>query len=600
MFPVGIADPALVTAPVRADSPEVTVTSALRDYGVIGDGRTIALVGRNGSIDWLPLPSLNSLPVFAGLLDDESGGRIELAPVGEFTVSRRYVRGTNVLTSLIHTPTGSVRVTDALITGIEGRLPWTELGRRIEGVEGEVRMRWSVQPGTLLGTASPWIHHDGAHSIIHAGSVTIGVTGTEHHPRRRRQPAHSETALHGTFTTAPGSRHILALVATENEPLHLPDAQTVDAGIDRTIATWREWSKTFAFDGRWSSEVQRSALLLKSLVYAPTGAVAAAATTSLPESAYGGKNWDYRFAWVRDAAYSVRALVRFGLRTETHAAFSWLLETIEDDPSDLHVFYDLDGSVPHGVTTFDVPGWNGIGPVVSGNRAQDQRQLGVFGDLLGLAREYVNAGNILDEKTKRMLAGVANRACDFWRTPDSGMWELVEPRHFTSSKMGCWQALDAAVHLAEKGQLHGSPDRWRAERERIRDWIGEHCWSEELGAYTMVAGGTDLDASVLLHAVSGFDTGPRMASTIDTIVAQLGRGPLLYRYSGMDAVEHPFVACSFWLAAALAAVGRQDEAVALMDRLVKLSNDVGVLAEMIDEDQKTFWETSPRVSAIWA
>ncbi len=569
-------------------------TPALRDYAAIGDGRTVALVARNGSIDWLPIPDLNSLPAFAAILDQDSGGRIELAPAADYTVTRRYLRGTNVLTTLFRTSTGSVRVTDALITGNEGRLPWAELGRRIEGVDGEVRMRWAVRPGTMLGTASPWVQHIGAHSIIHAGSVTIGVTGAEHHPRRNRQRANSEDALRGSFTTNPGSRHVLAFVATENEPLHLPDAATVDAGIDRTIASWRAWSRAFAFDGRWAGDVQRSALALKLLIYAPTGAVAAAATTSLPESAFGGKNWDYRFAWVRDAAYSVRALVRFGLREETHAAFAWLLETIEANGPDLHVFYGLDGGVPRGVSTFDVPGWNGIGPVVDGNRAQGQLQLGVFGDLLGLAREYVAAGNILDPKTSRMLALVADSACDLWRKPDAGMWELEEPRQFTSSKMGCWQALDAAVQLAENGQLAGNADRWRAERERIREWIGAHCWSEELGAYTMVAGGSALDASVLLHAASGFDRGPRMASTIDALVGELGRGPLLYRYSGMGGVEHPFVACSFWLAAALASVGRHDDAAALMDKLVKLSNDVGIFAEMIAEDGETFWGNLPQ------
>lgn len=567
---------------------------ALREYAAIGDGRTIALIARNGSIDWLPIPDLNSLPAFAALLDRESGGRIELAPVGDYTVTRRYLRGTNVLTTLFRTATGSVRVTDALITGNEGRLPWAELGRRIEGVDGEVRMRWTVRPGTMLGTVSPWIQHVDAHSIIHAGPVTIGVTGSEHHPRRNRQRASSEDALRGTFTTTSGSRHVLSIVATENEPLHLPDAATVDAGIDRTIATWRAWSRTFGFEGRWAGDVQRSALILKLLVYAPTGAVAAAATTSLPESLHGGKNWDYRFAWVRDAAYSVRALVRFGLREETHAAFSWLLDTIEANGPDLHVFYDLGGGVPRGVTTFDVPGWNGIGPVVDGNRAQGQLQLGVFGDLLGLAGEYVAAGNILDPDTSRMLTRVADHVCDLWRRPDSGMWELEDAQHFTSSKMGCWQALDAAIHLAERGQVSGNTDRWRAERERIREWIGARCWSEELGAYTMVAGGTSLDTSVLLHAASGFDRGPRMASTIDALVGELGRGPLLYRYSGMAAVEHPFVACSFWLAAALACVGRHDDAAALMDKLVKLSNDVGIFAEMIAEDEVTFWGNLPQ------
>ncbi|MFF1573104.1 glycoside hydrolase family 15 protein [Leifsonia sp. NPDC058292] len=566
----------------------------LRDYAAIGDGRTVALIGRDGSVDWLPVPDLDAVPVFAHLIDAEAGGRIELAPRDPFETKRRYVRGTNVLETTFTTASGSVKVTDALVTGIAGRLPWAELARRIEGVDGAVRMRWAVRPGTALGTASPWIQHVGGDAVIRDGSVTIGVTGLDHHPSRTRSRQADDDTLRGGFSTGPGSRHTLVVVATEGEPLHLPRAEKVEQGIDRTIANWRSWSREFSYDGPWAPAVQRSALALKLLTYAPSGAIAAAATTSLPEAEGGGKNWDYRFAWVRDAAYSVRALVRFGLREETHAAFSWLLRTIKANGPGLRVFYGLDGSVPTGTTEYAVPGWNGIGPVVCGNPAQDQLQLGVFGDLLSLARTYVDEGNVLDVETGRMLSLVADSACDLWRNPDAGMWELSEPRHHTSSKMGCWQALDSAVHLAEAGQIAGSVDRWRSERERVREWIEEHCWNEELGAYVMRPGSSDLDTSVLLHAPSGFDRGRRMASTIDALVAGLGRGPLLYRYSGMEAVEHPFVACSFWLASALACVGRTEEATRLMDELVALGNDVGLYAEMIAEDGETFWGNLPQ------
>lgn len=567
---------------------------ALRDYAAIGDGRTVALIGLDGSVDWFPLPDLDSVPVFAHLLDAEGGGRIELAPAGAFTVRRRYVRGTNVLETTFRTASGSVKVTDALVTGVAGRLPWAELARRIEAIDGEVRMRWAVRPGTGLGTASPWIQKVNGASIIRDGGVTIGVTGREHHPRRTRSREAGDDALRGGFTATAGSRHMLIVVATDSEPLHIPNEAKVEEGIERTIGNWRTWSREFSYDGPWAPAVHRSALALKLLVYAPSGAVAAAATTSLPESPEGGKNWDYRFAWVRDAAYSVRALVRFGLREETHAAFSWLLRTIKKNGPRLHVFYNLDGTTPEGVIEYAVPGWNGIGPVVSGNPAQHQLQLGVFGDLLALARSYVDQGNILDVETGRMLADVADRTCDLWRNPDSGMWELATPRHFTSSKMGCWQALDSAVALGEAGQIAGSVDRWRSERDRIREWVEEHCWDEQRATYVMAADSDDLDASVLLHAPSGFDRGPRMASTIDALVAELGRGTLLYRYSGMPDSEHPFAACSFWLASALACVGRKEEAVALMDDLVTLGNDVGLYPEMIAEDRETFWGNLPQ------
>lgn len=566
----------------------------LRDYGAIGDGRTVALIARDGGVDWLPVPDLGSTPVFARLLDDDTGGCIELAPVEEVTrVRRRYVRGTNVLQTTFDTASGSVRVTDALVTGIAGRLPWAELARRVDAVSGSVRMRWSVRPGTRLGTVSPWLQNADGTAVIRTGDTSIGVTGHEHGPDHPADGPHDR--LTGSFTASDGSRHVLVVSATHDEPLHLPDALTVDRGVDRTVENWRMWSREFSYEGPWADAVQRSALALKLLIYSPTGAIAAAATTSLPESPLGGKNWDYRFAWVRDAAYTVEALVRFGLREETHAALSWLLKTIKANGPELHIFYGLDGSVPEQVRHYDVPGWSGIGPVVSGNGAQNQLQLGVFGDLFAICRSYVDAGNVLDIGTGRLLADLADRTCDLWRNRDAGMWELEEPQHYTSSKMGCWLALDAAVHLAEAGQIAGSADRWAFERERIRDWIADEGWSETAGAYTMYPGSTSLDASVLLHAPSGFDRGERMSATIDAVRAELGRGNLVLRYSGMEAEEHPFVACSFWLASALACVGRLPESTELMDALVReLPNDVGLLAEMISADDGAFWGNLPQ------
>jgi GH15 family glucan-1,4-alpha-glucosidase len=569
--------------------------SDLRDYAPIGDGRTIALVGLRGQIDWLPLPNLDSPPVFARILDDATGGCIELEPVGEYTVRRRYIARTNVLQTTFTTPTGRARITDALVTGVAGRLPWAELARRVEGVEGEVGFQWAVQPGSRLQTAAPWIEqHEGA-AVLRVGGISLAVVGSAHGPDDPDPDGVSGPLLRGTFTTASDSRHLLVIVATDGEPLHLPVPENVDRSVDRTIDGWRAWSREFSYEGPWQDAVQRSALALKLLVYSPTGAIAAAATTSLPENPRGGKNWDYRFAWVRDLAYTAHALVRFGLREETHAAISWLLRTIRKNGPDLHVLYSLQGEVTAGVEEFDVDGWKGIGPVVSGNPARDQLQLGVYGDLFAICRTYVDAGNILDVATGRMLADMADRTCDLWRNPDSGMWELPEIRHYTSSKMGCWQALNDAAWLAERGSIPGNADRWRAERERIRKWVAEFGWSDDVGSYVMYPGSTDLDTSVLLHAESGFDRGERMSATIDALTAALGAGDgLLYRYTGMAAEEHTFVASAFWRAGALACVGRHDEALAAMDALVDAANDVGIYAEMISADDGAFWGNLPQ------
>lgn len=256
--------------------------------------------------------------------------------------------------------------------------------------------------------------------------------------------------------------------------------------------------------------------------------------------------------------------------------------------------YSLEGGVIADTREYDVSGWRGIGPVVTGNPAQGQLQLGVYGDLFSICRTYADAGNILDVDTGRFLASIADRTCDLWRNPDSGMWELPELQHYTSSKMGCWQALDDAIRLAEAGHITGSSDRWRAEQGRIHAWVEEHCWSEEIGSYVMYPGTDRLDTSVLLHAPSGFDRGERMSSTIDALTEELGAGHLLYRYSGVQEEEYTFVAAAFWRAAALACVGRSKEAVAAMNDLVGRANDVGVLAEMIAADDGAFWGNLPQ------
>lgn len=563
-------------------------------YAPIGDGRTVALIGLDGSIDWLPLPELTDLPVFARLLDEDTGGCLELQPTEEFQSRRRYIPGTNVLETTFRTDAGTVRVTDALVSGIAGRLPWAELARRVDGIEGEVEMRWRVHPGSSLQTAAPWMESTPHGTVIRSGATAFVVVGFEHGPKRPDPDGPTGPVLEGSFTTSRGSRHLLALASTHDEPLHFPDPRNVDDGIDRTVGNWRHWSSVFSYRGPWEKHVQRSALALKLLIHSPTGSIAAAATTSLPERPEGGKNWDYRHAWVRDLAYSAHALVRFGLREETHAALSWLLRTIRDHGPELHVMYTLDGGLVPQPTVYDVRGWRGIGPVVTGNPASGQLQLGVYGDLLAICRTYVDAGNVLDAGTARLLADMADRTCDLWRNPDSGMWELAELRHYTSSKMGCWKALDDAVALADAGIIPGSAERWSAERDRIRAWVDENCWSAQRSAYVFFAGTDELDTSVLLHAPSGFDRGERMSTTIDALTEDVGAGPLMYRYTGAGAEEKTFVACAFWRVEALACVGRHEEALALMDELVDAANDVGIYAEMIDADDGSAWGNTPQ------
>ncbi|MDV6233615.1 glycoside hydrolase family 15 protein [Rhodococcus cercidiphylli] len=573
----------------RKPHPRVDGYVPIESYGAIGDGRTVAMIADDGRIDWFPVPNLDSPPPFAALLDAGNGGYIQLTPLEEFTVQREFVPGTNVLSTTFRTDTGTVRVTDSLNTGVAGRLPWVELARRVEGLDGNVELSWSVAPGTMLGIASPWAYDTEHGTVLRVDGLTLAVRtlGIE-------EVHVADRDIGGVFTTHPDSRHVLGVVGTENEPLPLPDPQHLDEGIDRTIANWRVWSDEFSYQGPWSEHVARSALALKLLLHSPSGAIAAAATTSLPENRTGGKNWDYRYAWVRDAAYTIRALQRFGLREEIHAAVAWLLKVIRVNDPLVNVFYTLGGELPGGTEQPDVPGWRGIGPVVNGNAAADQLQLMIFGDLFSIIRQYVDAGNILDAQTGRLLAAIADEACDSWQRKDAGIWELEDEQHYTSSKLGCWQALDCAVHLAEAGEIPGIPDRWKAEKERIRLYIETECWSDERQAYLAYPGADGLDASVLLAAEMDFDRGERLSSTIDALVEELGAGPLMYRYSGVSKEEVTFVACAFWRVSALSCVGRDDEAAALMDQLVELSNDVGLYSEMIDASDGSFLGNFPQ------
>lgn len=572
---------------LRDPTPRTDGYADLRAYAALGDGRTLALVADDGRVDWFPVPDLDTPPVFAALLDADGGGSLALAPTVPYRMRRQYVVGTNVLETTYVTDGGSARVTEAMNTGVAGRLPWSELARRVEGLEGSVPMAWRIEPGTVLGTASPWVQPTVHGPVLRADGVTLGVRTLG-----QMTVVAEDQGCSGVFEATAGSRHLVAVVGTEREPVMLPDPEQVDRGIDRTVANWRAWTREFHYDGPWGKAVQRSALALKLLLHEPTGAIAAAGTTSLPESRAGGKNWDYRYAWVRDAAYTLDAWIAFGLREEVHAALAWVLRTLREHGP--QVFFTLDGRLPPGPERRHVPGWHGIGPVTFGNRADGQLQLGVYGDLLAVVRGYVDGGNLLDADTARMLAAVADEAADAWHRPDAGMWELPEQRHHTSSKMGCWQALTCAVHLAEAGQIPGDADRWRAEAERIRAWVERECWSPERGAYVMAPGSDDLDASVLLHARSGFDTGERMSRTVDALRAELGSGPLLHRYSGMPSEEGAFVACGFWGVTALAAVGRTDEARVWMDELLSVANDVGVWPEMVEAATGDFLGNVPQ------
>lgn len=568
----------------------------LRSYAAIGDGRVVALVADDGSVDWLTLPDLDSASVFAALLDARQGGRFTLAPTVPFQTRRRYLPGTNVLETTFSTGTGVARVID-LMSLYGGRLgPARELQRRVEGVTGSVPMGWCLRPRFGYGQR--------ATRLVWRSGVPVAVCGSDAFAVRVFQagsPELGDGTVRGTFTTAPGSRALIALCTAHQEPLVFPTREELDERFTSTVADWRAWAGTRTYPGPWQDAVQRSALALKLLVYAPSGAVAAAASTSLPEGVGGERNWDYRFSWVRDAVFTLDALQRLGCGAEARAYFWWLMHATQLTHPRLQPLYRLDGGTRATERVLPWAGYLGSRPVRIGNAAVDQLQLDTYGELLQTAWLYAMGGGVLDLDMGRRLAGTADLVCHLWDAPDAGIWEARSaPAHHTHSKMMCWVALDRAVRLADRGLV---PRRHRAhwveQATACRDYVEQHCFSVDQNSYLRMAGGSELDASVLLGLLSGYGDphSPRWRGTVDAVRRELGHGPYVHRYLGVDGLtgaEGAFVSCSFWLAEALARTGQVAEASTLMEELVGLANDVGLYAEQIDPDTGAFLGNLPQ------
>lgn len=534
--------------------------------------------------------------MFASLLDARRGGCFELAPDETFEVERRYLPGTNVLETTFSSDGGTVRVTDAM-TLPDGRLaPFRELARRIEGVSGRVPISWRVEPRFRYGRARARFSRRAGVLATTAGSDALAVLSWD-----AGTPVVEDGAIRGRFDAMEGTSSLLALSAAHGEPLVFPARADVEDRIDAAETFWREWSGRRSYDGPWKEAVLRSALALKLLCYAPSGAVAAAATTSLPERIGGGRNWDYRYCWVRDTAFTVDALLQLGCPAEAHAFFWWLLHATQLTHPRLNVLYRLDGGVDADERTIALEGHRRSRPVRIGNAALEQRQLDIYGDLMQSAWLYADRTGILDADTGRRLSEIADLVCEIWRQPDAGIWEVrSEPLHFTSSKMMCWLALDRAVRLSESGTIPGeNAARWRHEAEAIRRFVDRRCWSKRAGSYVRHAGSQELDASLLVGVLTGYSeaSDPRLRGTIEAVRRELGRGPLMMRYTGDDGVnerEGAFVTCSFWLVDALARTGRVDEAMETMEQLLRLANDVGLYAEEIDPETGDFLGNMPQ------
>jgi GH15 family glucan-1,4-alpha-glucosidase len=565
----------------------------IESYAAIGDGRTVALVALDGRIDWLPLPSLDGLTFFGALLDVERGGSFSLAPIDEYETERRYLPGTNVLETTFTTESGVATVTDVLSLQDGGQLSWVELVRRVQGKRGRVRLRYELQPRCDFGRTPLTLTRRGDAVVVSGSASTVALRALD-----ADEPLVTGALVEGELDTKRGSDVVLVCTCVTDEPIPLPPRREIEIRLERTAEAWKRWLDLHDYEAEWEQAVDRSALVLKLLIRADTGAMTAAATSSLPERIGGDQNWDYRFAWIRDTSFVLDALASLGYREQVHESLSWLLRATEATHPRLHAFLTLTGSVPQQEEQLDLTGYKGSRPVRKGNGASEQLQLGTYGDLLVTLDTYVRNGNILDKQTGIRLAEMADQVCRVWEREDSGIWELDTLRHYTSSKINCWAALDRALSLSADG--HAPTDhaeRWREERERIRVWIDQRCWSDEQQAYTFYPDTAELDASVLLAVRVGYlpAADSRLHSTVDAIRNELDAGaPLLYRYSDRRGQEGAFVACSFWLAEAYARLGRIDEARDTMRALIPLANDVGLYAEEIEPKTGAFLGNFPQ------
>jgi len=568
----------------------------LREYALVGDGRTGALIARDGSVDWLCLPDVDSPSVFARILDAERGGSFRLEPTGPFEAERRYLDGSNVLETTFTTGEGRVRLTDAM-TLSDGRLaPLRELVRKVEGLAGNVPLRWVFEPRFDYGRANTRIERRAGRWFAHAGASALALTLCD-----AGEGTLQNGAVEGRFTLAAGESALVSLAGTDREPAVISGRDDSEERLERTKRFWPEWAGRLRYEGAWPEAVTRSALALKLLTYAPSGAIVAAPTTSLPEWIGGERNWDYRFTWLRDASWTLDALIRLGHHEEAHAFFWWLMHATRLTQPQLQILYRIDGSVHTDEQELShLAGYRGSAPVRVGNGARDQVQLDVYGAVLEAIWLYATQVGRLDGDTGKEVARIADFVAKHWRDPDNGIWEVRDERmHYVQSKGLCWIALDRACTLAEKGLIPDRVERWRGAADELRAWVDENGWDEKLQSYVRAPDMRELDASLLTLAVLAYDRdrSPRIEATVAAVERELREGPYVYRYKGADGLdgeEGAFLTCSFWLVDAYARVGRLDDANALMEELLGLANDVGLYSEEIDPKTGDFLGNFPQ------
>jgi GH15 family glucan-1,4-alpha-glucosidase len=555
------------------------MTLPIEDYALIGDRLTGALVGKDGSIDWLCLPRFDSPACFAALLGASEHGRWLVAPAGHVReVRRRYLDDTLVLQTEYETDTGTVAVTDGMT------LDGPQVVRLVEGRRGRVPMRMELVIRWDYGSLVPWVRRtdDGVTAIAGPNGLAL----------RTPVPLYGEGfRTLADFEIAGGDRVPLSLAWFESHRPP-PPPRDVEESLKEAEQWWRQWAGECTYEGEWREAVVRSLITLKAMTYAPTGGLVAAVTTSLPEQLGGVRNWDYRYCWLRDATFTLYALMIGGYVGESRAWRDWLVRAVAGKPSQAHILYGVGGErlLPEWELPW-LPGYEGSRPVRVGNAASTQFQLDVYGEVMDALHVARRAGLDPDENAWRVERALIEFVESSWHEPDEGIWEVRGPRrHFTHSKMMAWVALDRGVKAVERFGLEGPAARWRRVREEIHADVCERGFDAQAGTFVQSYGARQVDASLLMAPLVGFlpPTDPRIVGTVRAVRERLVSNGFVARYpttpevDGLPPGEGTFLPCTLWLADALALQGRLDEAREIFQRVLAVRNDVGLLAEEYD------------------